>query len=123
VLAQRLIRKLCPHCTQPVKLTHDQLKDSLIPQKYWSTEFHEGRGCIECNGTGHVGRTAIAEVLEMTDPVREAILNKKPAAEIKRLARSEGMHTLRESAVKRFLAGESSLKEINKMTFIEEVNL
>jgi len=123
VLAQRLIRKICPHCVQPVKLTHEALKESMIPQKFWNSEFREGRGCIECNGTGHIGRTAIAEVLEMSDAVREAILNKKPAAEIKRLARQEGMHTLRESAVKRLLAGESALKEINKMTFIEEVNL
>ncbi len=123
VLAQRLIRKICPHCVQPVKLSHETLKESMIPQKFWNSEFREGRGCIECNGTGHIGRTAVAEVLEMSDAVREAILNKKPAAEIKRLARQEGMHTLRESAVKRLLAGESGLKEINKMTFIEEVNL
>ncbi len=78
---------------------------------------------MECNGQGYIGRTAIAEVLEMTDTVREAILRRASAAEIKKIARSEGMHTLRESAVRRFLDGETTLKEINKMSFVEEVNL
>ena len=123
VLAQRLIRKICPHCVQPVKIPVEKLRDAMIPEKYWQQEFREGRGCMECNGQGYIGRTAIAEVLEMTDTVREAILRRASAAEIKKIARSEGMHTLRESAVRRFIDGETTLKEINKMSFVEAVDL
>src|SRR5258708_36001969 len=79
VLAQRLIRKICPHCVQPAKRTPEALKRSMIPQKYWNNEFREGRGCIECNGTGHIGRTAGARVVGMSDAVRAARRDKKPA--------------------------------------------
>ncbi len=81
--------------------------------------FYEGEGCIECAGTGFRGRTAIHELLELTDNVREMILAKKPSSEIRRAAKDEGMHFLRESAIDRVKRGLTTLKEINKVTFIE----
>jgi type II secretory ATPase GspE/PulE/Tfp pilus assembly ATPase PilB-like protein len=82
-------------------------------------DFREGTGCMECGGTGYRGRTAIHELLDLTDPIREIILEKKPTSEIRKLAQKEGMSFLRESALERVRRGLTTLKEINKVTFIE----
>ena len=82
-------------------------------------ECMEGAGCFECGGTGFRGRTAIHELLDLSDRIRELILDRRPASEIKRLAREEGMTFLRESAVEKVRLGETTLREINKVTFIE----
>jgi len=81
--------------------------------------FYEGSGCFECGGTGFRGRTAIHELLDLSEPIREMILNKRPASEIRRQAASEGMTFLRESALDKAKLGITTLKEINKVTFIE----
>ncbi len=121
VLAQRLVRKICPACRQLVDYPDEVLRESNIPlEMARGRELYEGRGCIECNGTGYRGRMAISEVLELSDKVREYIIARKPSSEIKKVARDEGMVTLRESAVKAFLQGATGLKEINKVTFIDE---
>jgi type IV pilus assembly protein PilB len=86
----------------------------------WGTvPFYEGEGCMECAGTGFRGRTAIHELLDLTDRIREMILEKRPTSEIRRAAREEGMRFLRESALAKVKAGITTLKEINKVTFIE----
>jgi type IV pilus assembly protein PilB len=76
-------------------------------------------GCIECNGTGFLGRTAISELLDLSDRIRELILLRRPASEIKKAAQEEGMLFLRESALERVLAGVTTLREINKVTFVD----
>jgi type IV pilus assembly protein PilB len=81
--------------------------------------FYEGVGCIECGGTGYMGRTAICELLDLSDSIREMILEKRPTSEIKKAAREEGMRFLRESAVERVMLGITTLREINKVTFVE----
>jgi type IV pilus assembly protein PilB len=81
--------------------------------------FFEGAGCIECGGTGFKGRYAICELLDLSDNIREMILARRPSSEIKKAAREEGMRFLRESAVERVLLGETTLREINKVTFVE----
>lgn len=122
VMAQRLVRKICPSCKTPVKYPDEILLESNIdPQLTNGKELYEGRGCVECNGTGYRGRMAIAEVLELSDRIREYIIAKKPGSEIKKAAKEEGMVTLRQSAVKTFLKGLTTLREINKVTFIDEV--
>ena len=82
-------------------------------------QFYEGAGCIECGGTGFKGRTAICELLDLSDNIREMILERRPSSEIKKAAREEGMRFLRESAVERVLKGITTLREINKVTFVE----
>jgi type IV pilus assembly protein PilB len=120
ILAQRLVRTVCDHCAQTVTYTDDQLVLSgLDPDEWRGFEFREGVGCMECNGTGYHGRTAIHELLDLTDPIREIILAKKPSSEIRRMAKKEGMSFLRESAIDRVRRGLTTLKEINKVTFIE----
>ncbi|MFM2124027.1 MAG: hypothetical protein RL328_478, partial [Acidobacteriota bacterium] len=120
ILAQRLIRQICPHCKTPVQYSDAELTESgLDPAKWRSITFYEGPGCFECGGTGFRGRSAITELLDLTEPIRELILDKRPASEIKRKAREEGMTSLRESALEKVAEGSTTLKEINKVTFIE----
>ena len=120
ILAQRLVRLICEFCKKEVHYADEVLEASgLGPEEWRDVPFYEGEGCIECSGTGFRGRTAIHELLELTDNVREMILAKKPSSEIRRAAREEGMHFLRESALDRVRRGLTTLKEINKVTFIE----
>jgi type IV pilus assembly protein PilB len=91
----------------------------MNPAEWRTFNFREGIGCMECGGTGYRGRTAIHELLDLTDPIRELILDKKPTSEVRKLAQKEGMSFLRESALERVRRGVTTLKEINKVTFIE----
>jgi type IV pilus assembly protein PilB len=120
ILAQRLVRVICPFCKTQGQYPEDVLEEGgLDPAQWRQFKFSEGKGCLECAGTGYRGRTAIHELLDMTDLIRELILAKKPSSEISRAAREQGMTTLRESAVDRVRGGITTLREINKVTFIE----
>src|SRR6059036_2399301 len=120
VLAQRLVRNICHHCKRPAKVSRALLDESALdPSLEHSGLFFEGAGCIECGGTGYRGRTAICELLDLTDNIRELILSRRPSSEIKKAARDEGMRFLRESAVEQVLAGVTTLREVNKVTFVE----
>lgn len=120
VLAQRLVRRICTHCKRPAIVSDRVLEDSgLDADRYREFTFHEGAGCIECNGTGYLGRMAIAELLNLSDNIRQLIIDRRSAAEIKRAAKAEGMRFLRESALQKALAGETTLHDINKVTFVE----
>jgi len=120
VLAQRLVRKICLHCKHPVKIPVQLLEESsLDPAVYSEFTFYEGRGCIECNGTGFHGRVAVSELLDLSDHIRELILDRRPASEIKRAAKEEGMTFLRESALEMVFRGVTTLREINKVTFVD----
>jgi type IV pilus assembly protein PilB len=120
VQAQRLVRTLCAHCKRPAKAAPELLLISgLDKRQYGDSLFHEAVGCLECGGTGYKGRTAICELLDVSDNIRELILQRRSSAEIKRAAREEGMVFLRESAVNRALRGVTTLHEINKVTFVE----
>jgi type IV pilus assembly protein PilB len=120
ILAQRLVRLICVHCKQEVKYTDEQLETAgLRPEEWRGIPFYEGPGCMECGGTGFHGRTAIHELLDLTDHIRELILERRPSSEIRRAAREEGMHFLREAAIDKVRASLTTLKEINKVTFIE----
>ena len=120
VLAQRLVRTICVHCKRPAKVSRLLLEESRMDPALEHTHvFYEGLGCIECGGTGYKGRTAICELLDLTDRIREMILEKRPTSEIKKVAREEGMRFLRESAVERVMEGTTTLREINKVTFVE----
>ena len=120
VLAQRLVRRICLHCKRPAEVSDMMLEDSgLEPDRYRDFAFFEGGGCIECNGTGYRGRLAIAELLNLSDNIRQLIIDRRSAAEIKRAAKAEGMRFLRESALQKVFSGETSLHDINKVTFVE----
>ena len=120
VLAQRLVRKICEACKRPVAVDATALAESAIdPALAAGKTLYEGAGCIECGGTGFKGRMAICELLDLTDHIREIILERRPISEVKRAAKEQGMRLLRESAVERVLEGLTTLREINKVTFVE----
>jgi len=120
ILAQRLVRVICQSCRTKAQYPVALLEESGLDAKAEAaTPFYEGKGCIECAGTGFRGRTAISELLDMSDRIRDLVLAKRPSSEIRRVAKEEGMISLRETAVMKAKAGITTLKEINKVTFIE----
>ena len=122
VVAQRLVRKICSHCKQEVRYDRQTLEESgLNADQYLDHPFYEGNGCKECNGMGYQGRSAIVELLELNDEIRELLVNKVPVSQLKKAALAGGTRFLRESAVEKVLFGISTLKEINRVTFVEKV--
>ncbi len=120
VLAQRLVRKICDSCRHEVAYPDSFIVESGLDAKaYRGKMFQEGTGCIDCNGTGFHGRAAISELLDLSDRIRTMILDRRPASEIKKAAKEEGMMFLRESALKKVMSGQTTLREINKVTFVE----
>ncbi|MCP5111745.1 MAG: type II/IV secretion system protein, partial [bacterium] len=120
ILAQRLVRVICPSCKKQVTYPDSDLEESgLAPDEWREQEFFEGAGCFDCGGTGFRGRSAIHELLDLTERIREMILDKRPGSEIRRVSREEGMVFLRENALEKMRSGVTTLKEINKVTFIE----
>ncbi len=119
ILAQRLVRMICPNCKVARRYSRAELEASGLNGEWLERDFYEGAGCLDCAGTGFRGRTAIHELLEMTDTVREMILARRPSSEIRRTARQEGMTFLRQSALDKVRDGVTTLREINKVTFIE----
>jgi type IV pilus assembly protein PilB len=121
IMAQRLVRVVCSNCKRPKRFSAAELQEAGLDPAVWSgVVLAEGAGCLECSGTGYHGRTAICELLDLTDRIREMIVDRRPTSEIKRVAREEGMTTLRESGLAKIRAGITSLKEINKVTFVEQ---
>ena len=120
IMAQRLVRVICPNCKKPKRYSPEELKEAGLDPVVWANvTFAEGAGCLECSGTGYHGRTAICELLDLTDRIREMIVDRRPTSEIKRVACEEGMITLRESGLAKIRAGITTVKEINKVTFVE----
>ncbi len=120
ILAQRLVRQICDFCAVEITYTDAELvENGLEPADWQGFKFREGTGCMECGGTGFRGRSAIHELLELDDEVREMLLEKRPGSEIRKKARDKGMNFLRDSALERVRAGITTLREINKVTFIE----
>jgi type IV pilus assembly protein PilB len=124
VLAQRLIRMLCPYCKRQYRAKDEELTESgLRLEEHRETPFYINVGCDACNHTGYRGRTAIHELLDLSDNIREMIVERRPGSEVRRAAEAEGLTSLRESALRKVLAGVSTLHEINRVTFVEEVRV
>jgi type II secretory ATPase GspE/PulE/Tfp pilus assembly ATPase PilB-like protein len=120
IMAQRLVRVICENCKRKVSYAPEVLTESgLDPVEWGQVTFYEGPGCLECSGSGYRGRSAITELLDLSDRIREMIINRRPTSEIKRAAREEGMSFLRESGLRKVRAGITTLREINKVTFLE----
>lgn len=120
IVAQRLVRLVCTHCVQPVIPDEMLLKDSGLAAANTSDFiFRRGNGCVHCRGTGYKGRRALAEVLVLGDDMRQMILQQSPLSELKALARKQGMVSMREQALRAVKAGQTTLQEINRVTFVE----
>ncbi|HEV2207054.1 MAG TPA: GspE/PulE family protein [Candidatus Acidoferrales bacterium] len=120
IMAQRLVRVICESCKKQVQYAPEVLAESGLDPAEWSkVPFYEGPGCLECSGSGYYGRTAITELLDLSDRIREMIIDRRPTSEIKRTAKAEGMEFLRESGMRKVRAGVTTLREINKVTFLD----
>ena len=122
ILAQRLVRAICPYCKVIVDISPEICRDSGIDyEKTSQYTFYEGKGCHECNGLGYKGRRAITEFLDLSDSIKEMILGGRTASEIRNAAFSQGMTTLRQNAVQKVIRGETTFKEINRVTPVEDI--
>jgi type IV pilus assembly protein PilB len=120
IMAQRLVRVICESCKKQVHYSPEVMKESALDPSEWAdVVFYEGTGCLECSGSGYRGRSAITELLDLSDHIREMIINRRPTSEIKRVAREEGMSFLRDSGLAKIRAGVTTLREINKVTFLD----
>ncbi len=120
VLAQRLVRVLCPTCKRVYEPNEHELTESgLEVDKVTGENFFINVGCDACNHTGYRGRTAIHELLDMSDNIREMIVERRPGSEIRRQAEKEGLRSLRESALNKVYKGLTTLYEINRVTFVD----
>ena len=122
VLAQRLVRLLCPVCKRAYQPTEEEISISGLGRaEVKNKKFFMNVGCDACNHTGYRGRTAIHELLDMSDAIREMIIERRPGSEIRRQAEKEGLTSLRYSALKKVFSGATTLYEINRVTFVEEI--
>ncbi len=120
VMAQRLVRKVCRKCRKPVQYSDNVLLEGGVdPELVRGATLYEANGCEDCNNTGYRGRSAIVELLELNDHLRDLIMGKVTATQLKQAAREAGVIFLRDSAVEKLIAGDTTLKEINRVTFVE----
>jgi type IV pilus assembly protein PilB len=123
VLAQRLVRVLCARCKQQYQPTEAEFREAgLNPARFGDRVYYKSAGCDVCNQTGYRGRTAIHELLDITDNIRELIIARKPGSEVRRAAVAEGLGSMRESALRLVFEGQTTLHEINRVTFVEELS-
>ena len=119
VLAQRLVRVICRECAIEEHPGAALLAESNIPKTdAGGFRFMRGRGCAHCRGTGYRGRKAIGELLVMNDDLRELIVAREPVRKLKEAAAATGTVALREAALALVRAGETTLEEINRVTFV-----
>ena len=120
ILAQRLVRSLCGFCKKEARLNPELCEVSgLDYEKFKDVPVFTHQGCPECHGTGFKGRKAITEFLDISDVIREMILDRRPSSEIRRGAIREGLTTLRQAGLEKVFQGETTLREINRVTFID----
>ena len=122
ILAQRLVRTICRVCREEVRLDPQQAEESGLDfARFKETPFYQGKGCDTCHGTGYRGRQNVTEFLDLSDEIKEMILARKPPTEIRLRAVAGGMTSMRQAAVAKVLAGETTLREINRVSVVEPI--
>lgn len=123
VIAQRLVRVICQHCKEPYEVSREVVISTGISEKEIGdaskVTFWRGKGCHECSNTGYRGRLACYEVMEITDKIRELILDRASTHIVKQSAVESGMITLRQAALKKVLAGTTTVEEMMRITFAD----
>ncbi len=120
VIAQRLIRLICNKCREAVTIEPKKLLESgLHFSEYKDVKFYLGAGCEHCHGTGYRGRKAVVEILDLTDEIRDMIASRQPVSALRKKAVESGMVSIRQSALEALRFGETTLDEINRVTFVE----
>jgi general secretion pathway protein E len=119
ILAQRLVRMVCPHCAEPDKPSKEVLAESGLAEvdvSQW--KFVVGKGCRECRGAGYKGRMAVAELMILNDELRELITGRAPVRKLREAAQRSGTRLLRDAAFDAVRKGQTTLQEINRVTFV-----
>lgn len=119
IMAQRLVRVNCPSCKVPMSVSPQLCEEmGFDPGLFADRPVYEGKGCVDCHGLGYRGRHAITEFLPVTDAIKDMILERRPPSEIRKAATADGMTTLRQAGIEKVLAGDTTMKEVNRMTFV-----
>jgi type IV pilus assembly protein PilB len=119
IMAQRLVRRLCEACKVPVSVSPELCEQlGFDPHLFADRPVYDGKGCVECHGLGFRGRHAITEFLPVTDRIKDMILERRAPSEIRKTATAEGMSTLRQAGIEKVLAGDTTMKEVNRATFV-----
>jgi len=118
IQAQRLVRRICPHCKEEIKVSPEVLKQIQVPDEFINEDIQifKGQGCAKCNHTGYKGRIALFEVMPMSDEIKELVLTGASAAELKREAIRLGMKTMRQAGITKLLQGVTTIEEIVRVT-------
>jgi type II secretory ATPase GspE/PulE/Tfp pilus assembly ATPase PilB-like protein len=119
VLAQRLVRKICPHCKTEFKESRSALEELTAEEKIKNQKTFIGSGCTECKNTGYKGRIGIFELMEVNEQIKELILAKASSSTIAKAAQEKGMVTLHEDGIKKVLGGQTSIAEVVRVTKTE----
>jgi len=120
VIAQRLIRLICNKCRESVEVDPKLLLESKLHySEYKDVKFYRGEGCEHCHGTGYRGRKAVVEILDLTDEIRDMIASRQSITLLRKKAAENGMISVRQSALDSLKLGETTLEEINRVTFVE----
>lgn len=120
VLAQRLVRKLCPRCRQPYLVRPDEPAAYLLGKIDAPVELYNAKGCNQCEGTGYAGRLALIELLEVNNPIRDLVARNGTATEIEQAALANGMRTLWMEGISKVKQGLTTLDEVQRVAFMEE---
>jgi type IV pilus assembly protein PilB len=121
VLAQRLVRTICVKCKTPYEPSEEELMNLGIKDRDTATQrFYYGKGCEVCKNTGYKGRTAIFEMMEVDEAIRELVLNKASANQVRMAAQRGGMKTLRDSGIQKVFAGLTTIEEVIRETLAAE---
>jgi len=120
ILTQRLVRVLCRACRRPIRHPRESLEElGLDPAQDATRTFYEAAGCESCHASGFRGRTAVAELVEITDAIRTLITDRRPSSEISAAAQAGGTVLLRDAALEKARTGMTTVAEINRVTFGE----
>ena len=119
IMAQWLVRRLCEACKVPVSVSPEHCEQlGFDPHLFADRPVYDVKGCVDCHGLGFRGRHAITEFLPVTDRIKDMILERRAPSEIRKTATAEGMSTLRQAGIEKVLAGDTTMKEVNRATFV-----
>jgi general secretion pathway protein E len=121
-MAQRLVRKICPHCITSEKVKGEALRGFGFPVEQDEIELKRGKGCRQCRGTGFLGRCGIFEIFPLSDRLKKMVVANEPSSELIKVAKEEGMKTLKEDAWDKVLQGITTYQEVVRVTGEEVID-
>lgn len=119
ILAQRLVRRVCPHCAELRQYPEEELRKIRFPVEQYGTQFYVGQGCEKCRDSGYLGRCAIYEVVQIDDRLHQLIVGKSASSVLRQTALDHGMRTLRQDGWRRVAASQTTIEEVLRITAMD----